>query len=258
MRAAVLMLAEEQYVAYSRLDYVITTGEAAFPKVYSVSNLWKYLQQHPETQNIFNEGQHSLSFLGDKQITIDYTPFININTVCDIAGGLGALLKEILRVYPHIHGILFDQSHVIDRAEDIWKHSIYQNHSTLIRGDFFDPTSLPQVPQDCYILKQVLHQYGDDESIIILRNIKTVMSLTSSRLLIIDRIMPNPNSLSKTSFISSHGAAFVDLMMMSNFFAAYERTLIDWQRIILAAGFDIEQIIQTRSDFAVLETWPQK
>ena len=249
MRAAVMMLGEEQLVAFSRLDHALTSSHAAFPLVYG-QPLYSYLARHPSSYRTFSRGQHGLSFLVDAQLVTDYAGFESAEVVCDVAGGLGALLRQILTAHPHISGVLFDTPEVIAEAADMWRHSALQNRSRLQAGDFFAPSTLPTAC-DTYLLKQVLHQYSDAQAALILSNVVQAAAHPAPRLLVIERIMSRPSS-----FIASHGAAFVDLVMMAVFEGGRERDAQDWSRVFQRAGLDWRSTVETRSDFAVMECWP--
>ena len=252
MRAAVQMLGEEQFVAYARLDYALTTSHAAYPHLYG-RPLYEHLALHPAAASTFSRGQHGLSFLVDQQIGADYS-FDSTDVVCDVAGGLGALLRQVLTLYPHTRGVLFDLASVIELARDEWVHSPLQNRSTLVAGDFFDAATIPP-HADTYVLKQVLHQYGDGDAVRILQNI-VVASGGRGRVLVMERVMRG--GVGAQSFIASHGSAFVDLVMMAVFEEGYERYEEDWRRVIGRAGLEWRRTVVTRSDFAVMECWPIK
>jgi hypothetical protein len=99
--------------------------------------------------------------------------FARFETVVDVGGGTGTLLREILAVHP-VKGILADLAHVLSRAPE---------HELICRvpTDFFEA-----VPSggDLYLMKSVLH----DQALAILRNVRTV----ARRLLLVEWVMPEP------------------------------------------------------------------
>lgn len=58
--------------------------------------------------------------------------------------------------------------------------------------DFFTPN--PVSTADVYLLRHILHDWGDKYAIEILRNISRVMK-QSARILIVDAVMPQPGSI---------------------------------------------------------------
>ena len=75
------------------------------------------LLTNPEAARIFDRAMTSLSNLAIKAVVEAYD-FSEIETLVDVAGGHGRLLTTILEEYPKMHGVLFDQSHVIEGAKD--------------------------------------------------------------------------------------------------------------------------------------------
>jgi hypothetical protein len=49
---------------------------------------------------------------------LSVTDFAGYSTVVDVAGVEGAFIAKILAAHPRMRGILFDQEHVIARAEE--------------------------------------------------------------------------------------------------------------------------------------------
>ena len=84
-----------------------------------------------------------------------------IGTMVDVGGGTGAMLASLLRRHPHVHGILVDLPGTIARAAE-------RTEKITLRGQsFFDP--LP-AGADLYLLKSVLNDWPDQETVAILRN----------------------------------------------------------------------------------------
>lgn len=94
--------------------------------------------------------------------------------------------------------------------------------------DFFQPQ--PSVCADVYLLRTILHDWPDVDAVKILKNIANAMS-PSSRLLIMDMVLPKPGSGSST-----HEAALrqKDLMMIGTF-NAKEREQEEWTALLSKA-----------------------
>jgi len=78
--------------------------------------------------------------------------------VVDVGGGTGALLTEILRAHPAVHGTLVDLPTTVARAEAV-------DRLTILGQSFFDP--LP-AGADLYVLNKVLDNWPDPEALAIL------------------------------------------------------------------------------------------
>ncbi|MGI8960123.1 MAG: methyltransferase [Bryobacteraceae bacterium] len=89
-----------------------------------------------------------------------------IKTVVDVGGGPGALLAEVLRTRPSVHGILIDLPRTVARSSEIFQAAGVADRVTTVEQSFFDP--LP-MGRDLYILKSVLDDWPDREATTILR-----------------------------------------------------------------------------------------
>jgi hypothetical protein len=108
-------------------------------------------------------------------------------------------------------------------------------------GNFFD-----QIPQggDLYILKNILHDWGDEKATSILKNIYNVMA-SGSKLLIIESIIKNNNKYSYGKMI--------DILMLLGTEDGKERTLDEFNAIFKKSGFETNKIIPTVSPFFLIE-----
>ncbi len=135
MRALAITYNEEMYRAWGDMLYSVQTGKPAFEHAFGMP-VFTYFAEHPEPGRVFNEAMTSWT----NQLVIgvvdayDFSPF---GTVVDVGGGHGALLASILERNPGMHGILFDQPHVVAEARDYLVTVGVANRSTAVSGDFF-------------------------------------------------------------------------------------------------------------------------
>ncbi|MBD2782187.1 methyltransferase [Xenorhabdus szentirmaii] len=106
---------------------------------------------------------------------IEHLPLDGISSLIDIGGGVGTFAKSIKEHYLHI------QCHVMDQYDFSRQES---EEITLINGNFFSnvPTGY-----DAYCIKNVLHDWPDNQVIEILKNCHKAMG-DNSVLYIIDMI----------------------------------------------------------------------
>lgn len=246
LKGAIEMFGNEQYCAFSNLEHSIRYNEPGFKKFYG-EEFWGYHDNHVEAQNEFNSAMRGLSKLVDRAISEDYDGFGKFLTICDIAGGTGALLMGVLSDRPHLSGILFDLPAVIQVAKSAWEEVPFANRTELVEGSFFDAASIPK-GADAYIVKQILHDWNDEKAVEILRNIRSAMH-SNSTLLIADRLV-EPGG-----FVDTQGTQFADLLMLNNF-GAKERTKSNFEKILNQANFKLKRIVHTRSTFVVIEATP--
>eukprot|EP01133_Synstelium_polycarpum_P006745 gene6745-7840_t len=131
-------------------------------------NIWDYLDANKDEADIFNRAMTTLS----SRITpglVESTDFSNAKTICDIGGGQGIFMKNILKANPNIkQGLNFDLKYVISRN----KHEANLDPRFKdVDGDFF--TSVPEA--DTYVLKSILHDWNDEKTIKILQVIAKSM-----------------------------------------------------------------------------------
>src|SRR6202035_5463720 len=90
-----------------------------------------------------------------------------IRTMVDVGGGTGAMLASLLRRHAHVNGILVDLPGTIDRSGELVTSAGVADWVTFRGQSFFDP--LP-AGADLYLLKNVLNDWPDQETVAILRN----------------------------------------------------------------------------------------
>ena len=104
-------------------------------------------------------------------------------------------LVSVLQRYPKLKGLLFDLSHVVGRARESLKTYGVAERCSVIEGNFFE--SVPG-GADTYLLRHIIHDWSDEQSVQILSNCRKVIP-KSGRLLIIEAVVPtgNESSLAK-------------------------------------------------------------
>lgn len=114
------------------------------------------------------------------------------------------------------------QTNIQELSEDI------RSRVQAFEHDFFQPQ--PITGADIYLMRTILHDWPDADAIKILKNIVCAMK-SSSRLLIMDMVLPKPGSGS-----SIHEAALrqKDLMMIGTF-NAKEREEEEWLSLLQRA-----------------------
>ena len=240
MRSAAIMYGESwHWQPWGHLLESVKTGKSAFECVYDM-NVFQYMEQNPEANQIFNEAMNSLSSLVEPALIESYD-FSSVHTLVDIGGGSGIFLLPLLRANPNMQGILFELPHVIADFKDALESSGLSDRCTLIAGDFFE--SVP-TGGDLYILKHILHDWDDERCIAILKNCHQAMT-SDSKLLIIERIVsignqPDPAKLN-------------DLEMMAVTPNGRERTELEFQSLLQSSGFAIAQIYPTDSPLFIIE-----
>ncbi len=232
VRAQALFFGDEPYRACGGLYDSVMTGTNAYERVFGAPH-FEYLAQHPAQNEAFNQAMSASSRQAARAIVGTYD-FSTAGTVVDIAGGQGMLIAAILRANPALHGVLFDQPHVVAGASPLLEAAGVADRCELASGDFF--VTVP--PGDLYTLRHILHDWDDEHTIAILRSCAEAMP-PSGRALVIESVIEPGNDPSP--------AKFLDLMMfVMN--GGRERTAEEYRRLFAAAGLKLTRIIPTEAE----------
>jgi hypothetical protein len=216
-----------QWAAWGALPHSVRTGENAAKHVLGV-DVWEYRKQHPQENAIFNDAMLAVS-LSSAGLEVGAYDFGRSQTVADIGGGTGALLTVMLRKYPQVRGVLFDQPHVVADAGPVLEAAGVADRVTIEGGSFFE-----KVPAgaETYVLRRILHDWLDDEAIAILRCCRAAMS-SIARVVVLESVIgpPNEDAFSK----------FFDLLMLVSA-GGRERTEAQWRSLFEASGLRLESV----------------
>jgi 2,7-dihydroxy-5-methyl-1-naphthoate 7-O-methyltransferase len=146
------------------LDYV-RTGRPAYQKLFG-RPFWADLAEHPtiaaEFDALMGPAGHGVP---DFDIEL-VGGWDSVGTIVDVGGGTGAMLASLLRRHPRVRGILVDFPGTVARAGDIVTPAGVAGRVTLRGQSFFDPLL---AGADLYLLKNVLNDWPDEETVAILR-----------------------------------------------------------------------------------------
>jgi hypothetical protein len=234
---AIEELGENHYPAWENVLHSIKTGAIAFDHVYGASK-WQYMTKHPDEATIFDEAMASFSSVVAAAIVAAYD-FSSSATAVDVGGGDGLLLSTILKANPHLRGVLADLPHVAEGALRRFQVEELTDRCQIAAGDFFD--SLPAA--DTYVLKWIIHDWDDEQSVAILKNCRKAMTEGGKVLLVEAVIGPGTT----TAF-----SKFMDLNMLV-MTGGRERTEAEYRALLDAAGLRLTRIVPTRTEMSIIE-----
>jgi O-methyltransferase domain/Dimerisation domain len=217
--------------AWSALGEAVRTGENAFRLVHGVSN-WEYRAERPDDNAIFDRYIAANTLRGARDLLAAYD-FGRFGTIVDVGGGNGTLLVALRAEHPSLRGIVFDQAHVVAGVDP-------EAGLDVVAGSFFE--SVPD-GGDAYILKWILHDWEDEESVAILRTVRR----TGGTVLVIERLVAPPNEGPETKL--------TDLNMLIGP-GGRERTLDEYRALFEAAGYRLAGVTATAGELYVLEGEP--
>lgn len=231
--AAIAVHVGRPYVraAWSALIESVRTGENAFRHVHGTSN-WEYRASRPVDNAIFDRYIAANTRLGTHALLEAYD-FGRFRSIVDVGGGNGSFLTALRARHPSLHGIVFDQEHVVRDLE-------LGEGIEVAAGSFFDA-----VPggADAYVLKWILHDWEDEQALAILRTVRA----SGGRVLVIERLVGPPNE--------GPEAKFADLNMLVGP-GGRERTLDEYQALLAAAGYRLVGATPSSAGLFILEGEP--
>jgi hypothetical protein len=240
-----LVLAElgsEHYRGWGNLIHSVKTGEIAFNDV-AKENVWQYYQKHPEDGSNFMKAMTGLSENFNLAVVPSYD-WSSFSTIIDVGGGNGSLLAGILNANKNAKGILFDEPYVVEKASELLKQRGVEDRVEIIGGNFFET-----VPPngDAYLLKFILHDWNDEQSLVILKNIASAMNNTA-KLLIVEGVLLTGNELQLGKLLD------INMLVMTG---GMERTEEQYRQLLNAAGLTLIKVYTTPSPMNIIEAIKQ-
>ncbi len=231
-----------QWEIWNQLHHSVMTGEsgtvAAHGKPY-----FEYVNHvNLEAGATFNR---ALAQLGSimAPLIVDGYDFSRAGRLCDVGGGSGTLLAELLHRHPAARGVLFELDALHDVARNTLAARGVTDRCELVAGDFFE-----SVPDGCdlYILQAVIHDWDDERSVTILSNVHRAMH-PGARLLVIESVL-DADGREKEKLTRGF-----DLLMLVLTGAGRERTLAQFETLFARAGLRLERDITLPSLLHVLD-----
>jgi hypothetical protein len=214
--------------SWGHLRHSIQTGENAFQSL-NDQDIWSYRADRPAEGAVFDRAMTELS-RGSAEAVIAAYDFSAFHHVVDVGGGRGLMLAAILAAHPQLQGTLFDQPGVVASAKPVLEAHRITSRCRTVGGSFFEA-----VPEggDAYLMRVVIHDWNDDEAIVILKTCRRAMRETA-KLLLIERIITPSNEMP--------AAKFMDLNMLV-LPGGRERTLEEFSDLFERSGFDLTRVV---------------
>ena len=228
LRAVAVLLGSPFYWnAWGNLYEAVKTGRPAFDLVNGES-FFDHLVRHDDDASIFNTAMSGFARI-DVPAILDAYDFSSFERIVDVAGGHGSLLRAILERYPRARGVLCDLPSVLASAADIAESPVAAR-CEMIPVDFFE--SVPP-DGDVYLLKRILHDWSDDEAVVILRNCRRALA-PGGRVLVAEQVVKPSNQ--------PDPAKWMDLNMLT-LLTGRERTEAEFGELYARAGLRLTQVI---------------
>jgi len=202
--------------------------------------MFDWFDTHPQEATNFSAGLGGLTLAEAPSIIGGY-PFPDRGVICDIAGGQGALLAEILKSRPNLKGVLVDSAPTLEHARDYLQVQGVQHRVDVTPGDLLGEIN---ARADLYLLKWILHDWDDATCVRIVRTVAKTMP-AGSRLLVIEGSLGRNNVDPRFSMI--------DLQMLVVTEGGRERSSDQLMAILVEAGLLAGQTRHATTGLALLD-----
>ena len=163
----------------------LQTGRSAFDRVHGQS-VWDWFEAHDDERENFAHTMMGIT-VRDAPVVAKLAPLAGVKVLCDVGGGRGTLLSEILLRHPHLRGILLESRGVLASARPLFEARGVADRVELVAGSFFE--SVP-AGADAYLMKNILHDWDDGTCGRILATVARAAA-PGAKLLLCEAIVPH-------------------------------------------------------------------
>ena len=217
--------------AWSGLSHTLRTGEPGFDYTFGKPS-FEWFEENPFERSILDQAQGSKA-IGFAHAVIENYDFSKFKSICDIGGGQGSFLLQLLAKYPEIVGCVADLPEAVVAAEREIAKANLSDRCNAIPYDFHKEA--PPI-YDAYFLVNVLHDWNDEISTRILKNIAGAMN-ANSKLWIIEYIIEPGPGFSIAKLLD------LEVLVMGG---GRERTIEEYKDLLLTAELELSRTIPTK------------
>ena len=182
----------EHYAAWKHLPALIREGKQdGFAREFG-QPAFTHASRNPDYGKVFNDAMSSFSTMDNMMLLEalkDYD-FSGISRICDVGGGQGYALCNLLAAVPHLQGTVLDLPNVVADKKALWAGKMdLEQRCTYVPGDMFD-----KVPAaEAYLIKRILHDWNDAECHTILSATHRAAS-KGAKVLIVEQVVPGAST----------------------------------------------------------------
>jgi hypothetical protein len=235
---AQLFLSEWHDKAWNSLTYTVKTGKPGFDHAFGKQS-FDWIEQNPSVRSIYDKAQ-GIKAVGLADAVSEAYNFSGISSICDVGGGRGSFLIQLLGKYSHINGFVADIQGAVRYAERAIAKAGLDERCKAVSYDF-----LKDAPPVCdaYFLVNILHDWNDKICCQILKNISQSMK-TNSKLWIVEYLLKQGPGFSVAKLLD------IEVLVMGD---GRERTIDEFKDILDSVGLEISEVIPTGHGVALLE-----
>ncbi|QMU78146.1 hypothetical protein GXW83_23035 [Streptacidiphilus sp. PB12-B1b] len=219
--------------AWGALEQSVRTGKPAFELVHG-TGLFDHLKGDAELAGHFHAAMASGSAVQLPAITSGFD-FSRFRHAVDVGGGNGTHLAAVLAANPGLRGTLFDTANGVLEAPAVLEAAGVADRCDISAGSFFD--SVP-AGADAYLLKNILHDWNDEENRRILGNCRSGLAPNGSVVVFTSVLSEGRRNEDP---VEALGASIFDIEMMV-VTTGRERTLTEFEQLFASAGLRLSRV----------------
>jgi 2,7-dihydroxy-5-methyl-1-naphthoate 7-O-methyltransferase len=223
--------------AWGTLLSLVRTGKPAYHQVFG-RPFWEDLDANP---NIAASFDTLIGPAGHGDPNPDFQisgGWEGIRTIVDVGGGTGAMLAQLLRTRPTIHGTLVDLPRTVARSNVIFDPAGVADRVTIVGQSFFEP--LPP-GADIYLLRGILNDWPDQEAQTILKRCAEA-TRPNGRVVVLKGIVPD----------QTPRAIEIEMVLLGG----KQRSVAAFRKLARAAGLELVSAEKQASGYFVAELHP--
>ncbi|XWS12586.1 hypothetical protein CRYUN_Cryun37aG0102700 [Craigia yunnanensis] len=224
-------------------DWIQGTKQGPFESA-NGKPFWEYMDHDPKFKNLFHGAMESDSHMMNLVIQECKPVFEGLSSLVDVGGGTGIVARVISEACPQLKCTVFDLPHVFANLP-----ATASGNLNFVAGDL-----LQYIPSaDAVLMKLVLHAFGDEDCIKILKKCREAIPTQGGKgkVIVIDIVInqvKDENELTEAKL-------FFDMAMMV-MATGRERTEEDWEKLFKAAGFTDYKITPLFGLRSLIEVYP--
>ncbi|XP_054778472.1 isoflavone 7-O-methyltransferase-like, partial [Prosopis cineraria] len=204
--------------------------------------VWDVFERESQKFKCFNEAMVSDSQMISVVLRDSKSIFQGLESIVDVGGGTGTTCRIISEACPNLKCLVFDLPHVVENC-------LGSNNFSYVGGSMFE--SIPSA--DAVLLKWVLHDWDDEDSLKILNKCKEAITKKGKggKVIIIEAVIKEKEDDNDMR----HVKLLFDVMKMGCL-NGKERTEQEWKKLLEAAGFKHYKITPRFGFRSIIKAYP--
>lgn len=151
---------------------------------------FEWQKGQPERIKVFGRAMKAMGLVLGSNASLENFPWANFSTVCDVGSGFGSFSIPLSKKFPKLKLTLQDLPATMEQARDVWNRdapeAVQSGRAEFVPIDFLKVP--PVAGKDIYYLRNIVHNWPDEQTRLILKHIAQAMD-KHSRLVIHEYIL---------------------------------------------------------------------